>query len=84
MTENTRILLGGLWRSTSRAGLEYLAGTLGGRSGARLLLFRNTRKREDRRDPDYLLYLAPHRHGASSSVEEVPEPSHSSTTEATQ
>ena len=44
------IQLCGLWRGTTKDGRSYLGGNLG--FGARLLIFKNDRKTEDKQ-PDY-------------------------------
>lgn len=41
--------MGGLWERTSRAGALYMTGTI---QGVRIVIFRNTRKQNDRQ-PDW-------------------------------
>jgi hypothetical protein len=48
------IELCGLWRQRSQSGTDYLAGSLG---GARIMIFKNTRKETDNQ-PDYRLLIA--------------------------
>ena len=50
-----RIRIGGLWKQTSKTGLNYLSGKLG---QARLLIFQNDSKR-DENSPDHTMYLVP-------------------------
>ena len=50
-----KIRLGGLWKSKSKNGVDYLSGSLG---QARLLIFRNDQKRDDSA-PDYTMYIVP-------------------------
>ena len=49
---DTKILLGGLWKNKSKAGMDYLSGSFG---MARLLVFRNTRKDNDK-SPDFNVF----------------------------
>ena len=51
-----RLKLTGLWKNQARDGQEYFAGSLS--PGVRILIFKNSFKNEDR-DPDLILYLAP-------------------------
>ena len=48
------IRIGGLWLNESKSG-KYMAGSLG---GARVLVFRNTKKQKPN-EPDYNLFIAP-------------------------
>ena len=51
------ILITGMWENTSRDGKgKYLSGTFG--QGGKLLLFKNTRRENDKQ-PSHMLYLAP-------------------------
>ena len=68
---NDLIPLTGLWKHTSRSGTEYLSGSLG---GAKLLVFRNTRKDKDSQ-PDWLIYIAakPQRDDAEREPQRRPD-----------
>jgi len=52
--ERGLIRLTGLWKSTSRAGDTYLAGSLS--PSSRLLILPNSQKKKDS-DPDYIAFL---------------------------
>jgi hypothetical protein len=56
-SDRPMVRLGGLWRRKSRAGVEYLGGSLG---NGELLVFRNDRRRSDR-DPEYTIFVAERR-----------------------
>lgn len=47
------IELSGLWLNESKDGQKYFSGSLG---RARLIIFKNTFKKEEK-EPDYLLYI---------------------------
>lgn len=49
------ISLCGLWKQTSKTGVSYLSGSLG---GCRVMVFRNENKK-DEKSPDYSVCLAP-------------------------
>lgn len=59
MSDNTerRIKLSGLWLNESKAGEKYFSGSLG--SNGKLLIFKNSKKEEGSKQPDYELYLVP-------------------------
>lgn len=59
MTDNNerRIKLSGLWLNKSKAGESYFSGSLG--SNGKLLIFKNSKKEEGSKQPDYELYLVP-------------------------
>lgn len=65
-----KIRLGGLWLHRSKHGTEYLSGRLG---QARLLVFRNDRKRDDGQ-PDYVMYLAEDERSPTSTASRPGEP----------
>lgn len=54
--ESTLVRLTGLWKNKSKAGTNYLAGSLS--ASSRLLILPNTHKRQDS-DPDFIAYLTP-------------------------
>jgi hypothetical protein len=51
------VILGGLWKNTDRNGGTYLSGRL--TPTCRIMVFRNTRKEEGTKQPDYHVVLAP-------------------------
>ena len=51
-----RLKLTGLWKNTDRKGDIYYAGSLS--PGVRILIFKNSYKKEAR-EPDLILYVAP-------------------------
>ncbi|HZT71724.1 MAG TPA: hypothetical protein VFC10_18485 [Terriglobia bacterium] len=66
--KNELVKLGGLWRSKSKNGVDYLSGSLSeqaletlcaARPGDKILIFRNDSRTE--RGPDYTMTLAPRR-----------------------
>jgi hypothetical protein len=64
------VKLTGLWKSQSKNGKSYLGGNLG--PMARLLVFPNELKKEDR-DPDYNLFVVP-RENNGKAKEQKGEP----------
>jgi hypothetical protein len=57
MENKNLIKVGGLWINKSKENVQYLSGNWG--PGVRLLVFKNSHKRPDSKDPDYNLFLAP-------------------------
>lgn len=51
--EQTSKDIGALWVKTSKAGKTYLSGTI---QGQRVVVFRNERKQEGERTPDWRVY----------------------------
>lgn len=64
-----KIRLGGLWKSRSKNGLEYLSGKF---AQARLLVFPNVRKQTEN-SPDYSVYVAPCEKPETGTSPSVPE-----------
>lgn len=60
------ISIGGLWVNKSKDGNTYLAGYF---NGARLLIFKNNFK-EQEKQPDYVMYIAPNQQRQQASAEE--------------
>lgn len=54
--DNNMIKLTGLWINKSGGGETYMGGNLG---ASRLLMFKNSYKKPDNKEPDYILYIAP-------------------------
>ena len=54
---NDLLKLGGLWKNTDKNGNEYLSGNF--TYGTRLLIMKNSYKKEKGKDPDFIAYLAP-------------------------
>lgn len=59
MSESTerRVYLTGLWQETSKAGEKYLTGSLG--QNGKVLIFKNSKKEEGSKQPDWNCYLVP-------------------------
>lgn len=57
MAESKLINLTGLWKNKSKDGTDYLSGRLSPR--VNILIFKNSKKRPDSKDPDYTVCLAP-------------------------
>lgn len=60
MADNTnerRIYLSGLWLETSKNGEKYFTGSMG--QNGKLLIFKNSKREESSKQPDYNLYLVP-------------------------
>lgn len=55
--ESKLMNLTGLWESKTKDGTRYLSGSFG--KGISLLVFKNTKKRPNSKDPDYNVCLAP-------------------------
>lgn len=55
--EKNMINLTGLWINESKNGDTYLAGNIG---AAKLMVFKNNRKQEGSKQPDYYVTLAPY------------------------
>lgn len=49
--------ISGLWINKDKNGNQYLSGQWG--SNIKLIIFKNTKKRPDSKDPDYNVFLAP-------------------------
>lgn len=56
MKDDKKIPLTGLWKKTTKNGMEFLSGNLSPK--ASLLIFPNGYKQKET-DPDYYIYLAP-------------------------
>jgi hypothetical protein len=56
MQESNLIRLTGLWKSESKAGGNYLSGSIS--ASSKLLVLPNSRKEKDS-DPDFIAYMAP-------------------------
>jgi hypothetical protein len=54
--QDTLVRLTGLWKSESKTGTHYLAGSLS--ASSKLLILPNTHKKQAS-DPDYIAYLTP-------------------------
>jgi len=68
--ESKLIRLTGLWKSESKAGAPYLAGSLS--ASSRLLILPNTHKKQAS-DPDYIAYLVPQEKREAQPVQSQPE-----------
>ena len=53
--KNAIVRLGGLWKNTSKNGVEYLSGNLG---MGKLLIFKNLNKEDGSNAPDYYINIA--------------------------
>jgi len=53
--EKKMVKLTGLWANVSNSGLEYLSGSMG---SSRILIYKNTYKKEGDNQPDYQVYIA--------------------------
>lgn len=67
------IRLTGLWINKNDEGKTHMAGNVG---GARLLIFKNERKRDGKNDPDYYLCIAENKkredNGSGGGNEDIP------------
>ena len=68
--QNEAVLLSGLWKRTSKAGKDYLSGSLG---AGNLLVFKN-RNKSSSRDPDYYLFVGQKTRRKKDDPEEPPNP----------
>jgi hypothetical protein len=66
---NVKVRLGGLWQGKDRNGHAYLSGPVG---QARLLVLRNGYKRAGKKDPDFIMYLAPQEKRQDDAAETTP------------
>lgn len=53
MSDQQKKDIGGLWKQTSKNGTQYLSGTV---NGQRIVVFKNAKKQDGERTPDYRIY----------------------------
>lgn len=68
MAKNNNEKIGGLWVNTSKKGDTYLSGSveLGG-TATKIVVFKNTFKKDGENTPDYRIYLSSSGDGGSSA-----------------
>ena len=69
--QNDMVGLGGLWKQTSNAGIDYLSGSFG---NAKMMVFKNTKKEDGSNQPDYYMKLANKQKQEESTGTPAPAP----------